>query len=272
VKPEVLKVANSRAVVLPYKMGSQSAKKLSQALTTLLGLRVRRVRHDRGRYLPRLRSLIVNYGSGSVPARWPSRGTWLNHPSNTTAAGNKLAAFKRFKDAGLSVPEFTTDRAVADGWVRDGATVVCRTLLNAHSGRGIVLSDLEHPLVHAPLYVKYKKKRKEFRVHVFKGTVIDVAEKRKRRVEVRPPHFDGYIRNLANGWVFCRDAIVRPADMDQLAVSACTALGLDFGAVDIIWNERENKSYVLEVNTAPGLEGTTLSNYAGAIARWIKAQ
>lgn len=262
----------SRAVILPYKLGSQSAKKLAQHLTRLLGLKVRRVKHEGGKYRPRLRSLLVNYGSGSVPSRWPSGGTWLNNPTHTVAAGNKLTALRKFKDAGLSCPEFTTDQAVAAGWIRDGAVVVCRTLLNAHSGRGIVLSDLEHPLVNAPLYVKYKKKRKEFRVHVFQGAVIDVAEKRKRRVEVRPPTFDGYIRNLVNGWVFCRDNVIRPPDMDRLAIESCCALGLDFGAVDVIWNERDNKCYVLEVNTAPGLEGTTLSNYANAIVRWIKSR
>ena len=84
--------------------------------------------------------------------------------------------------------------------------------------------------------------------------------------------FDGYVRNLANGWVFCRDNVVEPDGLRDAAVSACAALGLDFGAVDIIWNERENKCYVLEVNTAPGLQGTTLENYANAIAAWIKAQ
>lgn len=262
---------SSRAVLLPYKIGSQSAKKLAANLTRLLGVKVRRVKTN-GLFRPRHRSLIINYGSGARPPVWPSRGRWLNDPAATSGAGNKLSAFRKFQQAGLSYPEFSTDRAVAEGWIRDGQVVVCRTVLNGHSGRGIVLSDETHPLVAAPLYVKYKKKRKEFRVHVFKEQVIDVSEKRKRRVEVRPPHFDGFIRNLANGWVFCRDNVVRPGDMEQLAIASCRALGLDFGAVDIIWNEHENKSYVLEVNTAPGLEGTTLVNYASAIHRWIMSQ
>ena len=38
-------------------------------------------------------------------------------------------------------------------------------------------------------------------------------------------------------------------------------LGLDFGAVDVIWNEHESKAYVLEINTAPGLEGSTVEDY-----------
>ena len=261
---------NSRVVLLPYKLGSKSAKDLANNLTRLLGSKVRRVRHD-GKYRPKLRSLIVNYGSGSVPPVWPARGTWVNRPRDCGHAGNKLGAFQKFLAEGVSIPDFTTDRHVAAGWISDGCVVVCRTVLNGHSGRGIVLADTIDKLVNAPLYTKYKKKRKEFRVHVFKGQVIDTAEKRKRRVE-NPPAFDGYVRNLANGWVFCRDNIVKPTDLDGVAVAACRALGLDFGAVDVIWNERENKCFVLEVNTAPGLQGTTLTNYTNAIYNWIRSQ
>ena len=32
-----------------------------------------------------------------------------------------------------------------------------------------------------PLYVKYKKKKAEYRVHVFDGKIMDVQQKKKRR-------------------------------------------------------------------------------------------
>ena len=48
---------------------------------------------------------------------------------------------------------------------------------------------------------------------------------------------------------------------------AIKVLGLDFGAVDIIYNKQEDKWYVLEVNTAPGIYGTTLDKYVNAIMR-----
>jgi len=44
-------------------------------------------------------------------------------------------------------------------------------------------------------------------------------------------------------------------------LASVMALGLDFGAVDIVYNENDNKAYVLEINTAPGLSGTTLEKY-----------
>jgi D-alanine-D-alanine ligase-like ATP-grasp enzyme len=35
--------------------------------------------------------------------------------------------------------------------------------------------------------------------------------------------------------------------------------------VDIIYNRQRNQHYVLEVNTRPGLTGTTLTRYVAAI-------
>ena len=67
------------------------------------------------------------------------------------------------------------------------------------------------------------------------------------------------------GSVYCRDGITSNSIRDTLAINAIRALHLDFGAVDIIYNERENQFYVLEVNTAPGLEGTTLQKYTESI-------
>ena len=76
---------------------------------------------------------------------------------------------------------------------------------------------------------------------------------------------DYQVRNHENGWVYCRDDLDVPASVFSDATSAVAALGLDFGAVDIIWNQNQARSYVLEVNTAPGLEGTTLTKYVEAI-------
>ena len=260
----------SRLVLLPYKMASVSAKRLALQVSDLLGARVRRVRHD-GLYTPHRRSLAINYGSSVWPAWVCNR--FLNHPSSVALASNKLNAFQRFSEEQISCPEWTTDRDVAASWntATNGTVVVCRTLLNSHSGRGIILWRGEGELPQAPLYVKYKKKRHEYRVHVFMGDVIDVTQKKRVARERRPDSYDGYIRNHSNGWVFARDGIVVPDDAGPLAVCACDSLGLDFGACDIVWNEHENKSYILEVNTAPGLEGTTLQRYATAVVNWVRS-
>ena len=53
------------------------------------------------------------------------------------------------------------------------------------------------------------------------------------------------------------------------AIKAVEALDLDFGAVDII-ETRQGEIFVLEVNTAPGLEGKTVESYGNAILNFIK--
>jgi D-alanine-D-alanine ligase-like ATP-grasp enzyme len=119
--------------------------------------------------------------------------------------------------------------------------------------------------------VQYKKKRHEYRVHFFKVgqnkfEIIDVTQKKKRKGF---ENVDTKIRNHKNGWVYAREDINEPQDLRTQALNAAFASDLDFGAVDLIWNEHENKCYVLEVNTAPGLTGTTLSAYVNAFVKDI---
>jgi D-alanine-D-alanine ligase-like ATP-grasp enzyme len=125
------------------------------------------------------------------------------------------------------------------------------------------------PIYHnppaAPLYTEYIPKKKEFRVHVWNNEVIDVVEKRKKKSFENER--DTQVRNTANGYVFCRDNVVEPDDLRNLAVRAVQSLERTYGAVDIIWNERQNKSFVLEVNSRPGMQGTTVKKYADAILK-----
>ena len=125
-------------------------------------------------------------------------------------------------------------------------------------------------LPDAPLYTQYVNKRKEFRVHVCANKVFDVQQK------VRSSRYQGVagfeVRNTANGFIFQRMGITVPDSAYFEAIKAITALGLDFGAVDVIWNESQDKAYVLEVNTAPGLEGSSVLNYARVISELVRTK
>jgi glutathione synthase/RimK-type ligase-like ATP-grasp enzyme len=193
-----------------------------------------------------------------------------NRFDNVALASDKLATFRALENQdGIRIPAFTTDRAVATGWLRDGINVVARTVLRGHSGAGIVLVDQKNAeLPAAPLYVQYVKKQQEFRVHVAFGKVIDVQEKRQRKDYEGDTNFQ--VRNHHTGWVYCREDIKQPAELEPMAVATVARLGLDFGAVDIIYNAKSNVCYVLECNTAPGLEGTTVERYAQAFVGALK--
>jgi glutathione synthase/RimK-type ligase-like ATP-grasp enzyme len=265
--------------LLPYKLTSGSATRLQDALNNALRLKrpVRRLYTDeRSTLVAKAGHTIINWGSSSAPAGLAA-ATFINYPDNVKLASNKLDTLKEFEAnnelesqvGSINYPEFTTDYEEACQWVVDGKVVVCRTKLNGHSGAGIVLAAREEDVVRdCPLYVKYIKKAKEFRVHVAFGDVIDVQAKRQRTEFEGETNFA--IRNHQNGWVYCREGIEEPDDLREQAQRALLTLGLDFGAVDIIYNQHYNKCYVLEVNTAPGLEGTSVEIYTNAFVNKLK--
>jgi len=148
----------------------------------------------------------------------------------------------------------------ASEWLKQGHTVVCRTVLNGHSGNGIIIAENEDELVKAPLYTRYVKKQNEYRVHVFNGKMIH-KQRKARRLDVPDEEVDWKVRNHDNGFIFQIEDFDLPEDCEKQAIAAVEALGLDFGAVDVVYNGKEQKAYVLEVNSAPGLSGTTLDKY-----------
>lgn len=217
--------------IVPYKLGSAGAKLLAQVLSTKLGYKV-------FRGAPRANRVNVHWGRPGP---------------------NKLESFQKFEQAGVSCVPYTSSKEVAQGWLDQGKTVFARTT-GGQGGSGITIVQPGEVLPDRPLYTQYVKKKKEFRVHVYNGQAIDVQEKRRKNGTD-----SSLIRSHGNGYVFCHENIVEPDGLRVLGVAAVGALGLPLGAVDIIYNEHQNKLYVLEANSAPGLCPTTAEKYANAI-------
>lgn len=255
--------------IFPYNMGSESAKQLAEVL------QVKRVRSD-GNFVPKHFMHVLNWGNSENPD-WIERAyarsvPILNKPSAVNIAANKLSTFRQLHAAGIPIPEFTTVQSTAQDWLNSGATVMERHILRGNSGDGIRIvnlddEDVENYLTHAPLYTKFINKTAEFRVHVFRGEVIDIVQKKKVTTDRRTETFCKYISSTHRGWVFARQNILDTPELRNIAIRAVSALGLDFGAVDIVY--LDNRYYVLEVNTSPGLAGTTLVRYANAIRRYM---
>lgn len=254
--------------IYPYIIGSESAQKLADLLNVL------QVKPN-GNYVPQRGQCIINWGSSRQPD-WAVKAmnrdvTILNKPAAVNIAANKLNTLQALSSAGVSIPKFTTDIHQAGIWLTTGHTVVERHELRGNSGDGVRIvnrhdEDMESNLTHAPLYTRYINKTCEFRVHVFKGQVIDYIEKKKVSSDRRGDNFNKYICSIDLGWVFSRTNVRDIPEVRTLAIRAVAALGLDFGAVDIVY--ADGQAYVLEVNTAPGILGTTLVNYANAFLRY----
>lgn len=242
--------------VYPYKMGSQSARALAQALGCL------RVREDSTTFRPRNR-ILINWGNPRYPAWGTTTHNWLNEPADVAGCSNKLTFLQMLQQAGLSdcIPEWTTDPATANQL----GPVVCRTHLNASGGKGAHYwypdRDVPVPVEIADhrvqLYTKYIKKAEEYRVHFGPLGIFHVQQKRKRHEQ----EADFRIRNHDNGWVFTIHDVHPPAVVTTVCERVIGALPLDFGALDVVYNRHYDRAYVLEVNTACGLEGTTLTKY-----------
>lgn len=243
-----------RKRIIPYIAGSASARDLSRATNIL------RLRAEGSRFRPRASDLIINWGY-SRPLNMGAARV-LNKPAAVQRASNKLSTFQALAP-GEGVP-WTIDKEVAVAWLAQrGTKVVCRTTLNGHSGHGIVIAGEHGELVDALLYTRYVPKKDEYRVHVWQGSILDYAAKKRRHEGVT----NEYVRSFHNGWVFARGDVVLPDVVVDLAKRCIVALGLDFGAVDIVVDKHSGTPYVLEVNTAPGLVGTTLERYSDAINR-----
>lgn len=246
----------------PYNMGSASAKALAEALG------IKRIKHE-GKPLRNL-DVLLNWGASKVDREiWAGRT--LNHPRFVKRASNKLDTFKTLHGV-CSIPEWTIDPGVAYRWFKEGSTVVARHKLNGHSGEGIHIYEAGTPEViweDAPLYTKYIPKTQEYRLHVFQGEVF-FTQRKARKKEIPDEEVNWKIRNHANGFIYAHNEGHDLGDgASQLAALAVDSLGLDFGAVDMIYNKKQDKYYVLEVNTACGLEGETLNKYVEQFKKYL---
>jgi glutathione synthase/RimK-type ligase-like ATP-grasp enzyme len=250
--------------IYPYSQGSKSAKALAEALGCKRLKKQGRPHHAK--------DTVINWGcSAENFERDIYADVFLNWPESVSLAANKLKTFKAFKEfpGGVPAPRWTESRVEASRWLAEGVckTVVCRTKLTGHSGEGIVLADKVEDVVEAPLYTAYVAKDQEYRIHVNQGVVFHVQRKARNKA-VPDAEVNWKIRNHGNGFIFAHIGVDVPENTKQAAICAVMALGLDFGAVDIIQG-KDGNWYVLEVNTACGLEGTTLEKYVEQFKQYV---
>jgi len=255
------------------------------ALARALGIRdahpdsPRRTRHVR---------FVINWGVSSNPIAWRERGIiYTNTPQAVEKSANKLLTLNTLHASAVPTLEFTTDPAVATEWVEADHKCIARRIVNGHSGQGISVvrindDDATVNMPHAPLYTRYWKKQKEFRVHVAFGRVLLIQEKRQS-TDDRFSNLDRdnrLIRTYANGSIFCIndlhcDVLNYRARIEDIAILACRSIGLAHGAVDIMVKiKKANRgttevfedAVVCETNSAPALESpTAIEAYATAV-------
>lgn len=253
--------------LLPYKIGSEGCKKLAETLG------IKRVNKERTAIKGSARKTMINWGNTTVNHPEILKCRILNNPTAVRSVCNKLEFFKKMSRNNMQdiIPQFTESKDEAINWIADRATVVARTVLTGHSGNGIVVMKNDNPdkWVEAPLYTRYVPKRDEYRIHFNKDTGIFFKQCKAVVRGTENPNYQ--IRNLAGGFIYANQNIETPEIVDTVVNTFIRngALGLDFGAIDVVYNERDNKAVILEVNTAPGLSGSTLEAYKEMFSRYL---
>lgn len=261
-----------RLFVRQPRRPSQSAREIAGRLGARL------IRRTNSRYRYRSGDRIINWGN-PLPFDAPYCAV-MNDPAAVEVAINKVLTWEKLELLQVPTVEWTEDWAEAVEWMlRNDERVMVRSILRGSQGRGITVysrDGTEHSLpvgnfeadgyepggVYVKVFGRNPRRVSEFRVAVCNGQVIDYAQKKKRRN--REGRFSPYVRSHGNGWVFCREGVELPPALHDAAQSAVEALDLDFGAVDCAI-DRSGRVCVYEINTAPGIEGTSHDRWADAL-------
>jgi glutathione synthase/RimK-type ligase-like ATP-grasp enzyme len=247
--------------IISWNRGSRGARLLAQELVAKV------VKHTNSRFKGGKNVTLINWGckDQSLPVWSKPCKRVLNRPSQLNRLGDKYAFWELCQKEGVLVPEFTKDRAIATGWLERGRTVLGRTTLIGHGGVGIKIFQDPLDICDVLCYTRYIPKKDEYRVHLVNGEIISV-QKKIRDSRVYPVNWK--IRSHSNGFVFIRNGFQTPKELLSEATKAFDISGLDFGAVDVIFHK--GKAYVLEINSAPGLEGQTVNEYATAFKKLVQ--
>lgn len=222
------------------------------------------------RFRARAGDVVINFGNRRYPESFFEGATVLNNVAAVNRAANKVAAFNAMRLAEVKTVEYTTNREEAQNW-NQNSIVYERGVLNGHSGEGITVRLAREGVAEAPLYTKaISGPRREWRVHIFEGVITYVQKKIRRNGYRDDPNYREDIRNHHTGWVYSNAFSDTPNDQVLIqAHKAVQSLGLNFGAVDLI--SKGDEAWVLEVNTAPGLTGTTLETYQHNFLQYVES-
>lgn len=158
-----------------------------------------------------------------------------------------------FAEAGLPTPKFSLE-------CYDLAFPLLGRKFHHWGGRDIVMFKNKDQVKEMDYYIEFLPIDEEYRFHVVCGEIVSSSIKvggDKRST----------CRNLNSGWTFKETKKFLLPELPDLSMWAIRALGLHFGAVDIMVSK--GKPYLLEINTAPGLIERRAKLYAKKLNQYI---
>lgn len=295
--------------LIGWQNGSQGLAELQDAMQTIIAKRKETERKNVMRYGPssvftqRLQkpehlsklslaepTMIVQWGNAKVltPKKYVKNGLFLN-TSDLRQVTNKKTFFETYASYCPYLPSYVRTRGEAVAALAgvnlgnlDGSPVLVeRQILDGHSGEGILLlKQGDTPTENGKLWTYYHPKSREFRVHFVRipgnpaNPLLHITEKLMKKSMAKAELPNQYqIRNLENGWIYANNLLSNPpAIIRKAAINLISHMSLDFGAIDIIYSKKTGYAWILEVNSAPGLAGSTPYFYAHGLLMLADSQ
>lgn len=232
--------------------------------------------------------LVVNLGTTD---EFNYDGPTLNSQDMVRAASNKRKARITFQEAEIPAPTLFLR---AQDIPKEGLPVIGRTSYH-RKGRGFWFCKTPRDLrratdAGATHFLEFIPRTREYRVHTFikvrhreippeertADHYVSIKVSEKVWQEDTQPDPNEPQKNHEFGWIFLGQQNRRVEELDVVryaAKQAIASLGMDFGAVDVMYKLRTKQPFVLEVNSTPSLSddnANTCEVYAKRILKTLK--
>lgn len=196
----------------------------------------------------------------------------LNSLEAVLRTSNKLEMLQTLTAANVSTLDFSTDPAQLTSLADREGNVYIRNKL------GVVRYGNDYN-VSSDLYFSrpIRFKRREYRIHVFNGKILGAYEKvplvsatatdqNPHSSENRPKLFKSDTCKFVRCDLELEGSRLTQA-AKELSISSVAALGLVFGGVDLV-RDKNGVFSIIEVNSAPGLNGLNVERWVEAIKEY----
>jgi glutathione synthase/RimK-type ligase-like ATP-grasp enzyme len=201
---------------------------------------------------------------GDTVIRWGGNHSRYNYPEGVRVLNSHLVLSK-YEQAMLFTANhvsFPTIYMTRKEWEKDGSPNIVIKPYIGQMGTGMRLVGRPDFTKQEQLWQRYIEKDHEYRAMMVKELMAFFMEK-------HPPTNGDFRWNEHRGaeWTRVPENRTLRNNIRRLAKQALDAIKYDFGAVDII--QKENKLYVLEVNSRPEFEKVNAERFARAIHSYL---
>ncbi|MEL5848423.1 MAG: RimK family alpha-L-glutamate ligase [Candidatus Igneacidithiobacillus chanchocoensis] len=209
--------------------------------------------------LPRFGSPLTQLGQRLLQHFMVLGSVLLNRGEALLRARDKFLSLQLLAAAGLPVPDtwYLADAAAAEQALAKLGVPVVSKLLAGSQGVGVNLAESEGGaralvdtlllLQHEVLLQRFLPGREDYRIIVLAGEVLAAMRRRAGAQDFRSNlHRNGTAEAIPLDHLDSR--------LQNLAITACAALGLDFAGVDLMADGHGGYT-LLELNPSPSLQG-----------------